>query len=260
MRTGRKVHQHLDWRSAEAWIGQTPFVLAVSGRHVVGCLACPPDPPNTSWVRLFATSDSISPEPVWEVVWPLALQTLQSQRVSIIAALELDPWLGWVLQASGFTRANSVVVLSRPRGALPSVPNAPARIRPMTEDDVEAVTRVDASAFRPPWQQSGESLRAALRQAEIATLAELGGEVVAYQISTPTRVGGHLARLATRPAVQGRGIGRALTLSALAHFEVRRASAVTVNTQSDNAASLALYRSLGFHLTGEEYPAYQRQP
>jgi ribosomal protein S18 acetylase RimI-like enzyme len=32
---------------------------------------------------------------------------------------------------------------------------------------------------------------------------------------------------------------------------------LTVNTQSDNAASLALYRKTGFHETGERYPVYQ---
>jgi ribosomal protein S18 acetylase RimI-like enzyme len=33
----------------------------------------------------------------------------------------------------------------------------------------------------------------------------------------------------------------------------------TVNTQSDNATSLALYKRIGFHETGERYPVYQRR-
>jgi ribosomal protein S18 acetylase RimI-like enzyme len=34
---------------------------------------------------------------------------------------------------------------------------------------------------------------------------------------------------------------------------------LTVNTQSDNSASLALYRKIGFRETGERYPVYQLQ-
>jgi ribosomal protein S18 acetylase RimI-like enzyme len=30
-----------------------------------------------------------------------------------------------------------------------------------------------------------------------------------------------------------------------------------VNTQKDNAASIALYKRMGFQFSGEEYPVYQ---
>jgi RimJ/RimL family protein N-acetyltransferase len=31
---------------------------------------------------------------------------------------------------------------------------------------------------------------------------------------------------------------------------------ITVNTQSNNTASLALYEKIGFHRAGEQYPVY----
>jgi ribosomal protein S18 acetylase RimI-like enzyme len=34
---------------------------------------------------------------------------------------------------------------------------------------------------------------------------------------------------------------------------------LTVNTQADNAASLALYHKLGFRRTGEQFPVYTLQ-
>jgi hypothetical protein len=34
---------------------------------------------------------------------------------------------------------------------------------------------------------------------------------------------------------------------------------LTVNTQSDNASSLALYKKTGFLETGERYPVYELQ-
>jgi ribosomal protein S18 acetylase RimI-like enzyme len=36
-------------------------------------------------------------------------------------------------------------------------------------------------------------------------------------------------------------------------------SRITVNTQANNAASLALYHKLGFRRTGEQFPVYTHQ-
>jgi ribosomal protein S18 acetylase RimI-like enzyme len=70
-------------------------------------------------------------------------------------------------------------------------------------------------------------------------------------------MGGHLARLAVLPDFQGMGIGSALVQDLLWYFRRRGAQRVTVNTQKDNLASLAVYRKAGFFLTGEEYPVFQ---
>jgi ribosomal protein S18 acetylase RimI-like enzyme len=43
----------------------------------------------------------------------------------------------------------------------------------------------------------------------------------------------------------------------LQQFSQRGAQAVTVNTQKNNLASLALYKAAGFKFTGEEFPIYQ---
>ncbi len=44
----------------------------------------------------------------------------------------------------------------------------------------------------------------------------------------------------------------------LRHFADCGINPVGVNTQSNNAASLALYSALGFTLTGEGYQVWQR--
>ena len=66
-----------------------------------------------------------------------------------------------------------------------------------------------------------------------------------------------LARLAVHPQVQGQGIGYALVYDTLDQFSRRGVLRVTVNTQNNNLASLALYARAGFRKTGEAYRVYQ---
>ena len=88
----------------------------------------------------------------------------------------------------------------------------------------------------------------------VATVAEDNGCVIGYQISTGSRLGGHLARLGVRKEAQGRGIGSALVSDLIQRLSSQNLGRVTVNTQSDNAASLSLYQKMGFVQTGEQYP------
>ncbi|MFM8320336.1 MAG: GNAT family N-acetyltransferase, partial [Chloroflexota bacterium] len=126
--------------------------------------------------------------------------------------------------------------------------------------DLAQVLEIDRAAFPLLWQNSYAYLELAFNQAAVAGLALLDGRPVGYQISTATALGGHLARLAVLPELHGHGIGYALTADLLEQFLQRGARSVTVNTQQNNAASLALYEKIGFLRTGEEYPIYQIDP
>ena len=90
-------------------------------------------------------------------------------------------------------------------------------------------------------------------------MAETDGQVLGYQLSTRNPLGAHLARLAVRPELQGRGMGRLLVADLIQQAERHGMYHLTVNTQSDNSASLALYKRIGFRETGERYPVYQFQ-
>ena len=126
----------------------------------------------------------------------------------------------------------------------------------MEPDDLEAVQRIDEAAFSPVWQNSYSALEHAYHQSAVSTVAEISGRLVGYQISTATAVGGHLARLAVDPGLQGKGIGYDLVRDVMVQFKRRGAYHVSVNTQYDNSVSLSLYRKAGFKPTGEEYPVY----
>ena len=130
-------------------------------------------------------------------------------------------------------------------------------IRPMAVEDLPVVYEVDKLAFGLEWQNSLAALDMALGQSVVASIAEVNNEVVGYQISTSSSIGGHLARLAVRPSSQGQGIGTALVCELLETFRERRINQVTVNTQMDNRASLAIYENIGFKVTGESYPVFR---
>jgi ribosomal protein S18 acetylase RimI-like enzyme len=258
-RFDERVHVHLDWKPVEEWLGTQPFLLAERGRRVMGSLACPPDPPDTAWLRLFTQVDEVPAAEMWGLLWGRAQPLLRDRGVQVMAVLTMDPWMERLCQDSGFELTHAVVVLSRGRApAPPPRPTAASvRVRPARPADHPAIIATDTAAFATPWQMSGGLIELAIERADYLTVAERDGEMVGYQLSTPNPQGAHLARLAIWPSHQGQGIGGALLADLLDHYHRRGAREITVNTQDTNASSLALYHRMGFVPTGARFPVYQ---
>jgi ribosomal protein S18 acetylase RimI-like enzyme len=252
------VHTHLDWRPVEDWLGTQPFVIAERGQRMVGALACPPDLPALAWVRLIAVAEGVAPQKVWDALWPVARDSLRAQGVTSVAALSLDSWTEPLYRSAGMTGTHEVVVLSRDTRVAPPLasPNG-FRLRVARAADAEPIVATDSAAFVAPWQLSPAMIRLALAQADYLTVVECEGRVVGYQLTTPGQGGAHLARLAVQPGWQGRGLGAALVRDVIAHYFAHGRHEITVNTQHNNHASLAVYRKLGFELTGTRLPVYQ---
>ena len=125
--------------------------------------------------------------------------------------------------------------------------------------DLAAIEAIDQAAFPSLWQNSLAGLTKAFHQPGISTVAVKGDSIVGYQISTAMTIYGHLARLAVEPDEQRQGIAYALVYDLLKQFEHRGFWRVTVNTQSDNRASLRLYQKFGFVRTKEEIKVYELQ-
>jgi len=253
------VHRHLDWRPPLEWIEYQPFLVVESDRQLLAALACPPDPPGVAWIRLFACAAQFSARTAWTELWPRAREALAGSAAFVQAAvIPLQAWFRSLLERSEFVFTHRVVVLSWSGSDLP--PASPAggvRIRPMRSQDLPAVESVDHAAFMPVWRNSLASLEIAFRQAVDATVAEAGGEILGYQITSATSAGWHLGRLAVAPTYQGQGIGYALLRDLLVRARQRGFGQLTVNTHHNNQASLALYQKAGFRLTGEVYPVFE---
>ncbi len=251
------VHRHLDWRAPLDWLGAPEYWVTEHNGRLTSVLACPPDPASIAWIRLFGRSSSVSIGQSWQPLWETACEYLSHAPEITVAAIVMQEWLKPVLEASGFQVTQRIVLLEHHLHSLPEKrDDSGLTIRAMTAQDLPEVARIDADAFAPLWQNSLTALQHAFSQAGIATVAYLNENMVGYQISTHNAYGAHLARLAVRGNHQGRGIGYVMLhdlLSRIQNMGVRR---LTVNTQQDNRASLALYQRMGFVLSGEQYPVY----
>lgn len=252
------VHRHLDWRSPLDWLGKEPYLVAESSDQILAALACPPETPDLTWVRLFAVSSSLTVDDAWESLWPVAHRLLGAD--SVVAALPLQPWFRRMLASSLFSHTHDVVMLrwddcGQQLAELPK--QRQYCIRMMNVDDLDAVHSLDVAAFNPVWQHSAEMLRIAFQGAALATVAEDRNGIIAYQVSTANSSDGHLARFAVHPRTQRLGVGYMLLQDLLKNFRQRGIRRVTVNTQMDNGASLSLYEKAGFYQTGEAYPIYE---
>lgn len=253
------VHRHLDWRRPLDWLGQSPFLISESGRRLTAALACPQDPAGIAWVRLFAVVTRVDLHAAWQSLWTAAREQLLAQGAREAAAIPLSDWFKELVAASGFEHTHNVVVLTWDVHSAPTAaPGSSFALRPMTVEDLPAVHEVDRAAFAPLWQNSLNALQHAFQQAGMAAVIQDAGRIVAYQLSTHSVQGLHLARLATHPDMQGRGLAQALVADLQHYAQTRREPRLTVNTQDNNGPSLGLYQKLGFVLTQDRFPVFQQ--
>lgn len=250
------THRHLDWRSVLEWIGSHNYWVLEDNGRIVAALACPEDPPHSAWIRLFSYHQHLSGMESWSALWEVAHEEIMNANPQTqVAAIVVKQWFQNILLSSGFELTKDIVLLQmNVENARPRPMPQGIRIRPMTDADLEAVTKLDIAAFGKFWHNTIESLRRAHAQAFHATVAENDLGLIGYQISTGNPFGAHLARLGVQPEAQGVGVGGALVDDLLNFLTVKRIGKLSVNTQSDNAASLALYRKIGFVRTGEYFP------
>ncbi len=252
----RLLHRHVDWADAFDLIGQQPFLLASQENDPIGCIACPPDPPEVSWLRLFAVAPGFRAPDLWEYLWPQAASKAMDAGATTAAVLQMGEWLAPFLQDSGFTELNSVVFLEwRPRQEQATA-SSHATVRSFRSADLPQVVQLDSLAFEPLWRYSGSSMLRALTHASMAMVSERHGEITGYMIVSSSALGAHIARLAVAPRWQGQGFGSALVRQAMKFALEMGVSQLTVNTQSDNQRSQGLYRALGFEDTNQSYPVW----
>jgi [ribosomal protein S18]-alanine N-acetyltransferase len=247
-----RLHIHLDWQTVDEWLDEpdTPIFLAMQNNNIVGAMATAPPLGDATWIRLVTIAPQVSIESVVTELWSALKVDLLARNVQHIAILLLRPWILPHVKKLGFQPLESIVTLRRDGSVVPERQDVRAILRVADWHDIAAVTRVDHAAFEPMWQLSETSIRFAVRMSSRFTVAEMDGKIMAYQLSTLYREGAHLARLATLPEVQGKGIGGMLLDEMIRHFVRRNVHSVTVNTQRSNIKSLGLYKRYGFEFTG----------
>lgn len=249
------IHRHLDWRTPLDWLGSPNYWVLDEGDRIAAALACPEDPSQVAWIRLFGYLTHLTATEAWLPLWDMVRTTAVEQQHTQIAAIVVKHWFQSLLLASGFELKQNIVLLELRGENFRSFPmRQDMTIRPMNEDDLPAVAHLDMEAFGDFWHNSLDSLRRAKAQSSYASVAEDSSGLIGYQLSTGNPFGTHLARLGVRKDAQGRGVGTTLVSDLIHRLDPSRMARLSVNTQADNMASLALYKKIGFTLTGEHYP------
>lgn len=251
------VHRHLDWRAPLDWLGSPYYWVMEGNARIQAVLACPQDPPGVAWIRLFAHSRELTLDDAWISLWNEAKRGIAQQGGAIVALIAMHTWIHDVLTRNDFIKTQDIIMFEW-KGAISPQPlrSEGITIREMEPGDLNKVAELDATAFSPLWQNPLSSLECALPQAIIATVAEDNVGLVGYQISTENPFGAHLARLAVRPDAQRHGLGSLIVTDLMRRVNSKNIGRLTVNTQSDNLASIGLYKKLNFVQTGEKFPVF----
>ncbi|MFN2112231.1 MAG: GNAT family N-acetyltransferase [Anaerolineales bacterium] len=253
------ILRHLDWHSPLSWLGKQPFFLQeVDEGEILAALACPPDAAGLIWLRLFAAAPGFSPQQAWQALWPAARDWLKENLPTAqVNSLAVSPQVEELLVQADFKEISQVVSLVWDIGSArwPDGTGS-VEVREMAPDDLPQVFEIDLAAFDPLWRNTLDELQAAFSVSSYASVGLVEGRVSGYQISTASSQGGHLARLAVSPDLQGKGIGVTILDDLLERFTRAGIVEVSVNTQRDNQRSLALYQKFGFKLLEGIYPVF----
>ena len=250
--------RHLDWVSPLEWLGQQPFFLIEKDQDILAALACPPEPQNVYWLRLFVISSSIKPDEAFQTFFPELKRNPLLIKGSHLNILAIQEWLEGIVLSNNFHLHQSITVLKWhvSHKVLKQKTNE-IDIRKMQPADLAEIYNIDNLAFDDIWQLSREALIQAHAKSSYSSVVLHKEKIIGYQMSTATDDHAHLARLAILPEFQGYSYGRAVVDDMLAHFRSLGINEITVNTQSDNFASLSLYKKNGFSPTGEEFPIFR---
>lgn len=135
-----------------------------------------------------------------------------------------------------------------------AAPADPPSIRPAVLDDLDALLSLEASSFDDD-RISRRALRhlmtrahAAVLVAEDPELGVVGSVILLFSRATATA---RLYSIGVDPRMRGRGVGRALVEAAEAEVWSRERAWLRLEIRRDNAASIALFESLGYRRFGE---------
>ncbi|HQV72051.1 MAG TPA: ribosomal protein S18-alanine N-acetyltransferase [Dokdonella sp.] len=120
--------------------------------------------------------------------------------------------------------------------------------RAMRASDLEAVSRIELSAYPHPWTFT--IFRDCLASGYECWVLERAGEVIGYGVLSVAGGEAHVLNICVAPAEQGRGLGRRILARLLDLARWHHAERVFLEVRPSNTAAVALYHSSGFNEIG----------
>ena len=130
-------------------------------------------------------------------------------------------------------------------------------IRPMLDEDVEAVSKIEEATFSMPW--APDDFREMIRRDDMTYLVvEADGVIVGGAGMRNILGDGEITNVAILEPYRRRGLGRALLIELIRAGEEMGATAFTLEVRVSNTAAIGLYESLGFVSEGVRPGFYER--
>ena len=134
---------------------------------------------------------------------------------------------------------------------------ARAWLRPMREDDLDQVMRIELRAYPFPWTLG--IFRDCLRAAYPAWVMVAGDRIMGYGVLSVAAGEAHVLNVCIDPDDQGHGHGRRLFQALVQAARGHGAQRVFLVVRPSNPAAIALYHDEGFNEIGRRpryYPAF----
>jgi mycothiol synthase len=169
----------------------------------------------------------------------------------------------------GFERVRELWVMRRPTAdpLPPLVVPAHLTVRGYRPDDADEIVRVNAAAFaHHPEQGAMDAAELAERMAEpwfdpagLLVATDGDGLLGFHWTKQHSPELGEVYVVGIDPTMQGRGLGKLLTLAGLHHLVDKGVSEILLYVESDNAPAIAVYSGLGFaHAASDTHVMYRR--
>jgi ribosomal-protein-alanine N-acetyltransferase len=126
--------------------------------------------------------------------------------------------------------------------------------------DIDAVAALEAESFTNPWPR--DTLVWELRNSDVTRaylLRDATGAIAAFCVCWVIFDELHINTLAVAPEARRRGLATALVRHVIADAAASGATKATLEVRASNAAALALYQRLGFHVAATR-PGYYAKP
>jgi len=134
---------------------------------------------------------------------------------------------------------------------------AQAALRPMRDDDLDEVMRIELRAYPFPWTPG--IFRDCLRAAYPAWVLQGDAGIIGYGVLSIAADEAHLLNVCVDPAEQGQGHGRRLLRALVRVARAQGAQRVFLEVRPSNPNAIALYHDECFNEIGRRpryYPAH----
>ncbi len=129
-------------------------------------------------------------------------------------------------------------------------------VRPMTEDDLDAVMAIEDASYSTPWKYEHFQNEIAARYSWPLVAVE-EGVVVGYLCLMSLFEEAQILNVAVSPGRRGAGIARMLLRQAIRLALEKGAETLALEVRASNSAAISLYHQLGFTDAGIRIKYYE---